>query len=223
MSLDTSKLTRLLDFPLSRYLSAQDTPLTQGLPLPLPLSYLQLAAQIPSTWLLTPKSISDARLAITKVTWRAIVGGILSQSESHPQVPETEPPAGRRGRADLNVDGTGETPTHRRLGKIPDRVYNDWDEFLRVAGEKMGASLSPSPINDKQRKKAESRLEVLHVLRCLLGPVVESLIILDRLLWLKEEVAEEGQMDAELVNLFDQSTGSGRNVAIVIKPSSSVV
>ena len=150
------------------------------------------------------------------------MGSILSQSRSYPPAPQTETPAGGRGRTDLDVKGTGETLTHRRLGKVPDRVYDNWDEFLKVAGDKMGASLHPSSIDDKQREKAESRLEILHVLRCLLGPVVETLIILDRLLWLKE-VANEGQMDAELVNLFDQSTGSGRNVAIVIKPSSSRV
>ena len=150
------------------------------------------------------------------------MGGILSQSQSHPLASQTEPLAGGRRRTDHNVRGTGETLSHRRLGKIPDRVYNNWDEFLKVAGDKMGASLDPSIISDKQREKAESRLEILHVLRCLLGPVVESLIILDRLLWLKEEVADEGKMNAELVNLFDQSTGSGRNVAIVIKPPSGV-
>lgn len=152
------------------------------------------------------------------------MGGILSQSQQSQEtqsITSEDVRASGRRRTDLNVEGTGETPTHRRLGKINDRVYNYWDEFLRVAGEKMGVTLYPSPIDDKQRKKAENRLEVLHVLRCLLGPVVESLIILDRLLWLKEELADGGQMDAELVNLFDQSTGSGRNVAIVIKPSSA--
>lgn len=71
-----------------------------------------------------------------------------------------------------------------------------------------------------RRKQMESRLEVLHILRCLLGPLVESMILLDRLLWVREELqaqTETSGVQADLVNLFDQATGSGRNVALVIK------
>ena len=90
-------------------------------------------------------------------------------------------------------------------------------------------------------------LETLHTLRCLLGPVVESAILEDRVGWVKEELlllevehglghglglgaVDEAAVDVDvdieeikvkLVNLFDQSTGSGRNVAIVVLPPSS--
>jgi hypothetical protein len=50
------------------------------------------------------------------------------------------------------------------------------------------------------------------------------MILLDRLVWIREELAGVAggagvEMDVQLVNLFDQDTGSGRNVGIVIKPS----
>ena len=67
-------------------------------------------------------------------------------------------------------------------------------------------------------------LEVLHVMRCLLGPLVETVILKDRLEWVKEELdggendEQEKRMNVELVNLFDQSTGA-RNVAIVVAPT----
>ena len=67
----------------------------------------------------------------------------------------------------------------------------------------------------------QSPLEVLHVLRCLLGPLVESLIVLDRLSWLREMLEDDNSdslFDADIVNLFDQATGSGRNIAIVVTP-----
>ena len=147
------------------------------------------------------------------------------------------------------IQGTGETPTHRRLGKINDRAYDHWEVFLKVAGEKMGINLlqqssrpacpSTTAIGPKtteqkletttaiqrEKQRMESRLEVLHTLRCLLGPLVESMILLDRLVWAREQLLDigmgggDGGMDVELVNLFDQATGSGRNVAIVMKPS----
>jgi hypothetical protein len=171
----------------------------------------------------------------------------------------------------------GETPTHRRLGKINDRAYEDWQVFLRVAGDKMGVDLprldperstsdssalvppSPEPALDatppshaleglrseeltekkerthreveaidkqrkRRRRRTESGLEVLHTLRCLLGSLVESMILLDRLVWVREELAGipcgvRSEMEVELVNLFDQATGSGRNVGLVIKPA----
>ena len=86
-------------------------------------------------------------------------------------------------------------------------------------------------------------LETLHTLRCLLGPVVESAILRDRVGWVNEELlllevehglghglgaVDQAVVDVDvdgikvkLVNLFDQSTGSGRNVAIVVLPPSS--
>lgn len=143
---------------------------------------------------------------------------------------------------DLQTLGTGNTLTHRRLGKINNKAYENWEDFLKVAGEKMGVHLSTtshsillpvnesanlSPLEESQYqetekarwKNMESRLEVLHVLRCLLGPLVESMILLDRLIWIREELqvrTDANSIEADLVNLFDQTTGSGRNVAIVI-------
>lgn len=72
---------------------------------------------------------------------------------------------------------------------------------------------------EARRKEMESRLEVLHALRCILGPLVESIILLDRLAWIREEL--EARKDvvgikADLINLFDQAIGSGRNIAILV-------
>ncbi|KAG6909256.1 hypothetical protein DXG01_001318 [Tephrocybe rancida] len=65
------------------------------------------------------------------------------------------------------------------------------------------------------------RLASLHLLRCLLGPV------LDRVEWLRAEIfslAEDKALrgyGVDYVNLFDQATGSGRNVAIVVLPGAA--
>jgi hypothetical protein len=63
----------------------------------------------------------------------------------------------------------------------------------------------------------ERRIQVLHTMRCLLGSAVESTILKDRVEWVKDVLSGSG-LQVQLVNLFDQSTGSGRNVAIVIAP-----
>jgi hypothetical protein len=120
-----------------------------------------------------------------------------------------------------------------RLGRLPDAAYADWPVFLatvrassasRDEGREMHGEAEGCQGFDlgkeEDRKTMESRLAVLHVLRCLLGPVVESLIILDRVQWLRERLSEgvDGEMDVEIVNLFDQAAGSGRNVAVVVAP-----
>lgn len=125
----------------------------------------------------------------------------------------------------------GQTPENRRLGKLPDAAYEDWKTFLESATSKIGVQLdhfaAQLPVyvyNESRRKQLESALSVLHVLRCIMGPLIETLILLDRYEWIREELGESdgpqesNTMDVNLVNLFDQATGSGRNVAIVIKP-----
>lgn len=43
------------------------------------------------------------------------------------------------------------------------------------------------------------------------------MILLDRYCWVREALG--GQGDVQLVNLFDQATGSGRNVGLVVRPA----
>lgn len=144
------------------------------------------------------------------------------------------------------------------------KAYETFATFLHEAGAKLGRSFCNDPMACtgsmeepcKQAKLAPSssdeadealsidqsdlllRLEVLHVLRCLVGPLVESTIIQDRYYWLKENLASSepiqsspkksqyglptSKMSVKLVNLFDQGMDSGRNVAIVVGPESAL-
>ncbi|KAG6903286.1 hypothetical protein C0995_000181 [Termitomyces sp. Mi166 len=179
------------------------------LPVPLPASAYQMAAQIPDTWLLTPDRQASAELATRKVVWRALLGRIYASSHS-PN--DTSPDK-----------DTGSTPTMRRLGRLPDSAYASWPTFLRIASQRIGVDLAgPDPPPEPPNPALQRRLESLHVLRCLLGPVIESYIILDRVEWLKEQVRKSEVLKGyavEAVNLFDQATGSGRNVALVLRPA----
>ncbi|KAG6900390.1 hypothetical protein C0993_011378 [Termitomyces sp. T159_Od127] len=173
------------------------------LPVPLPASAFQMAAQIPDTWLLTPARLASVSLAIRKVVWRALLGRIYADGTS----PDKD---------------TGSTPAMRRLGRLPDSAYDSWPKFLQIASQRIGVDLAgPNPPLEPPNTDLQRRLESLHVLRCLLGPVVESYIILDRIEWLKEQVQKSELLNGyvvEAVNLFDQATGSGRNVALVLRP-----
>ncbi|GJE91811.1 methyltransferase domain-containing protein [Phanerochaete sordida] len=163
-------------------------------------SHLQLAAQMPLQWCRTDAALADASLAARKIAWRALLSGIMSRStEEQPLL-------------------SGRTRELRRLGRLSDSAYRDWEGFLAIAQEKLDAKV----VGVARDRVMESRLEVFHFLRCVLGPVVESFILLDRKQWLQEQLAGLGNAwEVRLVNLFDQGSGSARNVGIVVVPRSS--
>lgn len=225
--LQTYNLTRELDFPLSRYLKEKSPAID------LPVSAYHLAAQVPKHWLSSlspPTPLPSVRLALRKVTWRALLGKKLRHLQSNypinvnltpgRQLPWSRLPSAKVENLNLNEEGTGATPEMRRLGRLKNTAYTDWKTFVDVAEKKMGADFGTEVDIVERDLRMERLLECFHTLRCLIGTVVESVIILDRLVWVDEFLQSEGRLDLRpsVVNLFDQSTGSGRNVAIVVAP-----
>ncbi|KAJ7644304.1 methyltransferase domain-containing protein [Roridomyces roridus] len=150
------------------------------------------------------KSRADATLALRKIVWRAIIGARFAKVAAD----QSGPP-----------DGTGDRPAMRRLGRLNNSVYDDWPTFAGVAGARLGVDLGGPDVELDAEEQALSReLEVLHVLRCIIGPLVESVIIMDREEWVREQLGLASELRVEAVNLFDQATGSGRNVALVVAP-----
>jgi hypothetical protein len=123
----------------------------------------------------------------------------------------------------------------RKSGKLRDTAYTNWNTFLQVAEQRMLVKFPSDEFDPDETeciaagaksRKTERELEVLHVLRCLVGPVVESTILRDRMEWVRQELGtvvfpgpNSTEPRVELVNLFNQATGSGRNVAIVVAKS----
>ncbi|KAI0051058.1 hypothetical protein FA95DRAFT_378509 [Auriscalpium vulgare] len=191
-----------VDFPLSAAFKHAPT---------LSASHLQLAAQTPSHWLDTAASLASAELSVRKVTYRALLEAV-----SEP-VHQTDP---------------NSVPSNR-LGRLPDSVYISFPNFVAHASSRLGRSTSyssPSPrdhplamIGEEYFSMLQQRAEVVHILRCLIGPSIESAILLDRVFWLKESLmtpdcADHAEWDVDLVGLFDQAVGSARNMALVVTP-----
>ncbi|KAF9220486.1 hypothetical protein BS17DRAFT_787063 [Gyrodon lividus] len=212
------------DFPLSKALrEANPTPR-------LPVAALHLAAQVPSQWLKSQRATHDAELAIRKVVYRALLQPVLHAAAQLKNTVIVDNPAHSEQDRPPIQPGIGETPENRRLGKLNNEAYKDWPTFLEHATNRMGIEIAEISENlpdwffdEGSRLKMENGLSVLQTLRCILGPLVESLIILDQYDWIRHRLAEmdDGgqEMDVQMVNLFDQATGSGRNVALVIKPA----
>jgi len=214
-------------------------------PIDLPASAYHLAAQIPMQWLVCDSpltAVPSVELALRKVTWRALLGrkirklkGVsiandIASKSSHititpgRQLPWSRLPETKTRSCDFlgNEVGTGATNEMRKLGRLKDTAYQDWETFIDLAGKKMIVDFSSdvSELEDERNIGLERFLEVVHALRCLIGPIVESAVVLDRKLWIDEMCFEERKdVKVEIVNLFDQAAGSGRNIAIVIAPS----
>lgn len=160
--------------------------------------HLHLAAQVTHNWLSDWPAFS---LGLRKMVFRALLERLFAEH------------GGKMYQAGMQV------------GRFNDAAYADWETYLsRVAERLEGVTLEELKERDRQvdekveggeNVKFRRRLEVLHVLRCFLGPVVESLILMDRWMYLREEVDQTVQV--KMVNLFDQSTGSARNVALVVR------
>ncbi|KAF9235184.1 methyltransferase domain-containing protein [Melanogaster broomeanus] len=210
------------DFPLSKALrEVSPTPRLQ-------VAALHLAAQVPSQWLKSQPATQGAELAIRKVVYRALLQPVLQAAAQTSDVTLDNTSQSERDKPPMQP-GLGETSENRRLGKLNNDAYKDWPTFLDRALDKMGISIAELSgslpdwfFDEGSRLKMENGLSVLHTLRCILGPLIETLIVLDRYEWIRHELAEMNdggqKMVIEMVNLFDQAVGSGRNIALVIKP-----
>ena len=172
-----------------------------------------------------------------KVAFRALLEAYLPPTRNTDIVnePTTDATDGTERKEQIEVP-------KKRLGRLPDSAYASFSHFLSRASERMGVGidLATSPFRDRiqafegisphesfQLEGVERQLEVLHVLRCIIGPCVESLILMDRVQWLQEGLQEglqkdatevEARWDVQLVGLFDQAAGSARNFALAVTP-----
>ncbi|KAI0671036.1 methyltransferase domain-containing protein [Trametes maxima] len=177
------------DFPLSRALRSSGAASITLTP-----NHLQLAAQVPALWARTEETLRDAKLALRKVVWRALIQDVLDAERRSPS--RDDPPTSPLGSPAQNADGRDTTTTtasavpegrgSKRLGRLNDAAYADWTTFARRVQGKLGLPDGRTP--SRGDRALERRIAVFHVLRCIVGPVIESLILLDRAAWMEEEL-----------------------------------
>ncbi|KAF8494544.1 methyltransferase domain-containing protein [Gautieria morchelliformis] len=102
-----------------------------------------------------------------------------------------------------------------KVGRLRDSSYSSLERFISEASKKADIQVIP-PVEEPV--ELISCLEVLHALRSRIGPVIESLIIVDRYLYLAEKAYNS---DVLAFNLFDQELGSSRNSALAVLPHKS--
>lgn len=213
-------------FPLSSLLSSLPSPLPPPFP-PTPSTssiptlgdsrpsldrqHLLLTAQAPSTWyspvtpssfpLISPLPTGDAlKKSLLKLAYRA------------------------RLEAELSHAGLG-SQGERRVGRVGE-CRGGWSEYRKRALARYGeGEVEELEFEGGEEGWAEAlwKLQIFWTLRSLLGPLLEGMLVLDRWVYLVEGLARagewqgEGGRTVELVSLFDQRTGSLRNLAMVVR------
>ncbi|KZS86949.1 hypothetical protein SISNIDRAFT_394024, partial [Sistotremastrum niveocremeum HHB9708] len=163
--------------------------------------------QTPMLWLSDTAASQDAALALRKVAFRALLAKLVHSVKSSED-------------AGIGLEpSSGDWVPPRSIGRLPDRVYVDFPTYIsRIWTERVLSSRA----TPQEESTLLRRLEILHLLRCFLGPLVESLLVTDRFVALQETlenmVAGWGEKRTKLINVFDQATGSARNLALLVEP-----
>lgn len=163
-----------------------------------------LSSQAPLTWYSTPTTLLALKTSLTKIAHRARLSAELAK---------------------MGLESCGSELSVGRLGYFPD--YESYREKalnkLRVEmGKRREIIRFGEGAGEVERERAIFRLQVFWTLRSLIGPVVESTIILDRYAFLVEQLVgrrEGDRRSVELIALFDQmaEAGSLRNMALVVR------
>jgi len=115
-----------------------------------------------------------------------------------------------------SLAGSGAVSKDLSLGRMPARAMRDWPTYCQIAIERLKLDPPPEGIDAMASAMLEecesyrSKVAAYWALRAVLAPVVESLLLLDRALYL----TEQGVPSVELMPVFDPAI-SPRNFAIV--------
>lgn len=180
-----------VDFPLSKLVVDENDELETKLYLS--YNHRSLASQSPLQWTNNSSTKTIADLAIRKVVYRALLGKLIL-SQCDPEV--------------------SKTARSIKIGRLPDSAYTTFGKFVSEATRKLDTNLIYESC-DEVDSSLKSQLEVLHALRSRIGPVIESLILIDRYLYLVENLPGR---TIQMNNLFEQNLGSGRNVVLSVFP-----
>lgn len=100
------------------------------------------------------------------------------------------------------------------LGHLPSSSLTSFENYVRAACIKVGVQCPDLEYHAIELAHDQKRLAVVWTLRALLGPVIESILLLDRYYLVKERLAETGTV--QLVPLFDP-VQSPRNFVLVAR------
>ncbi|KAG8901941.1 hypothetical protein FRB99_004996 [Tulasnella sp. 403] len=160
--------------------------------------HLHLAAQVTHNWL---EDWAGFELGLRKIVFRGMLERVF----------------GEEHKGEMYKQGL-------QVGRFNDEAYETWETYLERASRRLNIPLQRLQGLAKRTSTSTSTtstpstdhvfircLQFLHIIRCMMGPVIESLLLVDRWMMLRES-----EIDARMVNLFDQSTGSARNIALVV-------
>lgn len=181
-----------IDFPMSKQCFEE----VEKTEFKLRHDHLMLAAQTPGTWLKDERSIHEAEIALTKIAYRAVYACLdrrcvkLGQAKAEDRV--------------YRIRWRGCETFEDYISAANARQKGDVDRLNRLRSVRSGAD---------DEEEMMGRVKVVQTIRCLLGTVAESALLVDRFLALRDGVTGH----VGLVALFDERENSPRNMALVVR------
>ena len=161
-----------------------------------------LGCQAVHRWTQNPSKCGQA---FTAHFFRAMLQLVLSRH--HPSVIHER---------EQSMAGSGAVRKELSLGRMPARAMRDWPTYLQIAMERLKLDPPAGGIEAMAAAVLEEcepcrvKVSAYWALRAVLAPVVESLVLIDRVLYL----TEQGIPSVELLPVFDPAI-SPRNFAII--------
>jgi len=156
--------------------------------------HLMMASQSPVTWLKDAGAVMEAGDSLRKIGYRAIYA-----------------------RLDRRLAKVGLSRAGERVYRLRKRECETMEGYIAAANrrqngdeERLEALLAVRDSMEEE-ERVMRRSGVLQSLRSVLGPLVESLVLVDRVLALRERCSSVG-----LIALFDELLNSPRNMALVV-------
>jgi hypothetical protein len=193
--LGTTKWDQILawpEFPMSRMGSKQ----MKKHGFVLEHDHLMLAAHSPATWLKDELSIREAEISLRKIAYRAVYACL-----------------------DFRCAKLGLSRAGARVYKVRWRECETLEGYITTANTRQKgdsrrlSALLSARSSSSEEKEMVARMQVLQTLRCLLGSLMESMLLVDRFVALREGTTGH----VSLIALFNEMANSPRNMALVVK------
>eukprot|EP00658_Telonema_sp_P-2_P081737 TRINITY_DN8465_c0_g1_i5.p1 TRINITY_DN8465_c0_g1~~TRINITY_DN8465_c0_g1_i5.p1 ORF type:complete len:364 (-),score=95.49 TRINITY_DN8465_c0_g1_i5:398-1489(-) len=164
---------------------------------------LMLAGQAVHRWRSNPKSGSMFKAHF----YRAVLQAVLKQE--HPEFL-------RKREEALRALDNNYVPPEFSLKKVPAKLAKEWCTYVPAALERLGLenALTAEQLTSLLERHAhvEHQVAVFWTLRAVLAPAVETLLLLDRQLYLAEK-----QVKAELIPVFDPEISPRNFCCVAVK------
>ncbi|CDW71205.1 UNKNOWN [Stylonychia lemnae] len=153
---------------------------------------------------------------ITKLFYRAAYEAIIQDKNAISTLQGEEESNSLKQKS---YDCGGQVHKRRRIKKIKELDFKEYVEQINLVNSYQIDMDKIQSEFDKNYKPLRKKFEIIYILKALLSPLTESLIVLDRLIYIQEQ----GYSDSKIIEIFEKQLSTRNYLIYAKKPSSKLV